>query len=348
MDIKVYIPTHNTSLSQPPSPFSHPNRFETTTNNNNEDIYIAKHTDVKTHAFIQLFVDRERALWNFFKPIFSSNQNARIQETLMLVLLRNLKPTLKISHLTASINKVEDVCENDHVDDTTDQSLPLPWTECNFNAKLIESRNHRRKLLLFIYIIPPLSPFISRKYAMQPERTFSSSLVRLENLQIQLQSMNGYIATLGGGYFLCHYLGTAVCLARYQRRIALQLNDVELAMKCTINEAYNYIYAGNIRKALSLIEETKELAKTRIQNRSTFTKDDEEKDVIVSMCNAAKWFAKQVRNEMKRSRKRQRNGGNDIIVDDTTDEKHISTTHDDLQRIRVVHIKSISNSAKMF
>ena len=39
------------------------------------------------------------------------------------------------------------------------------------------------------------------------------------------------------------------------------MNDDELAMKCTINEAYNYMYTGKIKKAICLIGETKKWQK---------------------------------------------------------------------------------------
>ena len=187
---------------------------------------------------------------------------------------------------------------------------------------------------------------------MQPERIFTSSLVKLENMQIQLQSMNAYIATLGGGYFLCHYLSTAVSLARYQRQIALRLNDVNLAMKCTINEAYNYIHAGKIKKALMLIQKTEAMAKSRRNSLLScgIGRDTKEEDVIISMCQAATWFAGCVRDGMKSTNQDNNSPPQKKSIEGpmTNDLKRtLSATHDDFQRIRVVRVRTASKDMKI-
>ena len=175
--------------------------------------------------------------------------------------------------------------------------------------------------LIILYILPPSAfTFTLKSYKpnMEPERIFTSSLVQLENLQIRLQSLNAYIATLGGGYFLCHYLHSAVSLARYQRQIAYQLNDTILVMKCTINEAYNYIHAGLIDNALLLIRKTEDMAIVKKRNRCGSNIGDEEgdEDLIISMCHAARWFAGRVRDGMESTNQEEekhnnRDGNND-------------------------------------
>jgi len=207
----------------------------------------------------------------------------------------------------------------------------------------------------------------SCNYSLRPERIFTSALVKLENLQIKLQSLNAYIATLGGGYFLCHYLSTAICLARYQRFIALQLNDVPLALKCTINEAYNYIHAGRKQMAFLLIRGIESHIQNIRKDQYTQSNDvdmkrfekendrdigiledadeedvevkkheyDEEEDdeyddeytVIMGMCKAAKWFALRMKN------------GTSIKT--VHHHKRSSTTIDDFQRIRIVKDKKL-------
>jgi len=57
---------------------------------------------------------------------------------------------------------------------------------------------------------------------------------------------------------------------------------VQSAMKCTINEAYNYIYAGKIDIAKAFIQVTEREAETRGD------------DLIVGMCQSATWFATKV------------------------------------------------------
>ena len=89
---------------------------------------------------------------------------------------------------------------------------------------------------------------------------------------------------MGGGYFLCRYLSTAVACARYQRRVALAMGDIVLADKCTINEAYNYIHFGHILYALKLLRHV-------LQNN----KDS----ITISMCKSAILFAKRVYKAQK-------------------------------------------------
>lgn len=335
MDIKVFIPTHSSSLNQPPQ------NILCTTCRKNEN-------DDKADYQLQLFVHRERAMWNFFQPILQWNENESVSKALILVLLRNFNIPYQQLY---KVMMADDCCSknNDHIGgDCNDLPFNL-WAECTFYFKSDKFGRGAKNTSISLAIIPPMTPFVTNKYALQPERIFSSSLVRLENLQIQLQSLNAYIATLGGGYFLCHYLSTAVCLARYQRQIAIQLNDIELAMKCTINEAYNYIHAGKIKKALKLIEDTKEWAKSRIKKRSTLLKVDEEKDIIISMCNAARWFAEQVQNEMDssmNSQDEQQNGKYQSMFSNQK-ESLVSTTHDDFQRIRVVRVRQVSHNIKI-
>jgi hypothetical protein len=132
----------------------------------------------------------------------------------------------------------------------------------------------------------------TRPCNLYPERLWTRSLVQLENTQIRLQTLNAYIATLGGGYFLCHYLSTAVQLARSQRQVALALGDETLAFKCTLNEAYNFIYSGHVSVALGLIRQVKVQAKkTMLLGRQEKNKD---RCLILAMCKSARWVAKKV------------------------------------------------------
>ncbi len=134
---------------------------------------------------------------------------------------------------------------------------------------------------LFVFILPPHP---SPNDFLYKERLFASRLCRLENFQIRLQTLNAYIATLGGGYFLCRYLSTAVACARYQRQVALAMGDIILAAKCTINEAYNYIHFGHIPYALKLL-----------RNVLQHNKDP----ITTSMCQSAILFAKRVYKAQK-------------------------------------------------
>lgn len=405
MRVKVFIPKHSSSLNHPPKI-----RFSDGIDTNEG---AAVH-NVNTHEglnykTLQIFVHRERAMWNIFEPLFGRNEIRRgitttrntssnilssyhrekTESCLAIILemsrLSFLKPCNSSSFCKFDIcyddNDIDNKDKNEDGNiDATNRQEDNYWDETTFytrtklnnrkrnNSRTESSRlknnennnqNQNKNSFLVIYILPPTS-FSINVPNMQPERIFTSSLVRLENLQIKLQSMNAYIATLGGGYFLCHYLSTAVSLARYQRQIALRLNDVNLAMKCTINEAYNYIHAGMIHKALLLIQEVQVMAQGRKNSRMNcgIGRDTQDEDVILSMCNAAKWFAGCVRDNMRLSNKEnerskvQNNSKNGSMVNQLKENNgsqstFLSATHDDFQRIRVVRVKNVSKNMKI-
>ena len=153
-----------------------------------------------------------------------------------------------------------------------------------------------------ILILPPQVTSI--------ERTFAGLLLCYEHLWLTLQSLSAWIATLGGGYFLCRHLGTAVVLARKQRSLALWMGDYETADRCTLNEAFNYIHAGMFRIARRMINAVRE---TTTRRNDTLT---------LRMVMAATLFLSRVKRAHKFAREK----------DDTID---------DYQRIRITHDRSI-------
>ena len=174
----------------------------------------------------------------------------------------------------------------------------------------MNSNGTKASVQVLIFILPPCDPSESfteqirniNTNTLRPEQIFTSALVQQENLNIKLQTLNAFVATMGGGFFLCRFLSTAVKLAQYQRRIALALDDIQLAMKCTVNEAYNYIHAGKIDHAERLIEGVKKDASSR--------KDK----LILGMCDAALWFGSKVRSTQLKERVL--SGGKQATVDD--------------------------------
>lgn len=154
---------------------------------------------------------------------------------------------------------------------------------------------------LFLIVLPPCPGGAS----LRPERLWSSRLVVLENRLSVLRSLNAFISTLGGGYFLCRYLATAVRLARWQRVVALQLGDLDLAARCTVNEAYNYIHSGRVGCALRIVAAVRKEALVRGDG------------LTVSMCGSARSFALRVRRANLGEGARQ-------------------STRDEMQRIRIV------------
>ena len=135
-------------------------------------------------------------------------------------------------------------------------------------------------------------------------RYWNERLVSNENLFVQLCTINAYIATLGGGYFLCRYLPVAVCLARWQRRVAVALDDRHLAYRCDINQAYSYIHAGHFDQAHKLIAGALEAAK----------KDEDA--LLIQVSRSAKLFCRRVRRVARKQ------NGLSSVIDSRTDELH--------------------------
>ena len=131
---------------------------------------------------------------------------------------------------------------------------------------------------------------------------------------ILYQSLAALCSTLGGGHFFCRHLNTAVALAQQQRKIAILMGDYNMAYKCTINEAYSYVYAGKFALALFTIDSIPLLNK-----RLDIHPLD---PVIVNMCQSARLFCKRVRKASKKL--------------ETSKTKKEALTKDDYQRIRVV------------
>ncbi len=351
MSIKVLVPTHSSALDSLSLPL-----FSKIGNKSEDE---KESIDCKSQI-IQIHVHKERAMWNLFAPIFSSN-NEKCAVSFLQVIVEELRSISLLKCKLLEYGRYQISHDAEECDDKTHvmtESTFCIRTKINKKKRkrvALDKKENNHAVSLLIYIIPPMSiPSLYYYPSMRPERIFTSSLVKLENLQIKLQSLNAYIATLGGGYFLCHFLSTAVCLARYQRRIALQLNDVNLAMKCTIHEAYNYIHAGMIQKALLLIRKTEKEARIRKSNRMrcSMNGDGGDEEVILSMCKAAKWFAGCVRdgmNNLMSDKNQILPVGNRTSVTNDLKGKYqeVSATHDDFQRIRVVHVRTITHGKKI-
>jgi hypothetical protein len=202
---------------------------------------------------------------------------------------------------------------------------------------------------LSVIILPPNPLYkgitYSRIPSTSPASLFSGRLIYNENTLIRLTSLSAYISTMGGGFFLCRYLSTAVSMARQQCRIALLRGDEEMAFKCRINEGYCYIHAGKLNRGKKiikcvLIDVTKRQKQTtgidwevslehHDESELAHTSDRElsELTVIRNMCTSALRFA----NLIKQQRLEEA-----AAARDETQNKKLSATHDDFQRIRVV------------
>eukprot|EP00979_Chaetoceros_neogracilis_P014674 scaffold4826_cov274-Chaetoceros_neogracile.AAC.3 len=343
MNVTVFIPTHCSallSLSQH-AQSHHENyntkalaQFQQTFENDDEpaDEDAAVHDDVHV-LYIQCHLDR--IVWNFFQPLLGCEGNTESAIHAIQILLWTFRSSIRRIRRRRSISShgvhiVNETSHNDKAGALIEESEHcITWTQsfCNFltcagNEADRRTRQGSSSINITVILLPPYryptayhpNPRHSNLYT---EHLFASALVQQENLNIRLQTLNAFVATMGGGYFLCRFLSTAVRLAQYQRQIAIALDDVQLAMKCNINEAYNYIYAGKIDIAKAFIQVTEREAETRGD------------DLIVGMCQSATWFATKVEETALK----------EMELDDGR-----QATNDDFLRIRIQRNRSILES----
>ena len=172
------------------------------------------------------------------------------------------------------------------------------------NISTEQAEQQQQKLILWIQ--PPICTYYNS--------FFTCTMIAYEHRMILYQSLAAWFSTLGGGHFFCRHLATAVRLAKWQRHVALLMGDYSMAYKCTINEAYSYIYAGMFRKALKTLDMVAILNK-RVDIHPLDS-------VIVNMCHSARLFCKRVRNASLK------------LEGNRTEQE--AKTSDDYQRIRVV------------
>lgn len=154
-----------------------------------------------------------------------------------------------------------------------------------------------------VRILPPQST--SLQYA------FEGRMIRSEHIWLSMHTLSAWIATLGGGYFLCRHLSTAVFLAKQQRAVALWMGDYDTADRCTLNEAFNYIHSGSFVRAHKMILAVQKSASKR------------QDALTLRMVTAASLFLQRVKRASKRMER--------ATKDDTVD---------DFQRIRLFRDRS--------
>ncbi|CAB9521222.1 expressed unknown protein [Seminavis robusta] len=177
----------------------------------------------------------------------------------------------------------------------------------SLESSTTSTSNHQQRRLLLIWIQPPSTTYY--------QTNFSKTLITWEHTMILYQSLAAWISTLGGGFFFCRYLGTAVRLAKQQRQIALLMGDHTMAYKCTINEAYSYIYAGHFAKALQTIDFV-DVLHSRVDTQKQLD------TTIQNMCQSARLFCMRVRKASKKLK--------------TSRTQQPARNIDDFQRIRVI------------
>ena len=87
-------------------------------------------------------------------------------------------------------------------------------------------------------------------------------------------------------HILCRYLTTAVRLARLGRSVDQALANFDLVVRCSLNEACNYLHAGRIRVDLRML---------RFERAKAGNRGDA---LMVIMCRSAESFARRVGRAM--------------------------------------------------
>jgi hypothetical protein len=203
---------------------------------------------------------------------------------------RNRQLLLSVSDKKNNNNN-NNINNNDDDDDKTKPSPPSPLSTSS----------------ILICLQPPLlTPSVESDM-------FSSIVIQVEHSLLRLQTLSAWMATLGGGYFFCRRLSIALYLARHQRRVALHIGNQPMARQCRINEAYNLLYAGHFKPALSVLQ----------QLEAELPSDD---TVTRNQCQAARVLAKRLKQVAKQG----------LLQRYHPTEKGTRHAIDDYQRIRIV------------
>ena len=245
-------------------------------------------------------------VWRGLRPCLlqSTKKTAKMSLWAMFELL-GLPILLPMRELdTTSLNKDQKEGDEAWRENALKRRLRLSVNPETDRTNKKQKVSQRQQLL--IWIQPPPSTYFNT--------FFTCTMVAWEHQMIMYQSLAAWFSTLGGGHFFCRHLSTAVGLARLQRRVALLMGDYNMAYKCTINEAYSYIYAGMFEMALKTIDSVGPLN----QQVDIHPLDS----VIVNMCKSARLFCKRVRNASKK------------LASSKTQQE--AMTFDDYQRIRVI------------
>jgi hypothetical protein len=279
-----------------------------------------------------LQVHRSRVLWRGLHPCLFS-KNTKTSRALLQIILQQFSQVVELKHTNGSVsrNKAVDTTRNlksnegkeEGGDDSSEDQLqsPRPFRRRRLRLAFDTDKNISsdikntvaRKIVLWIQ--PPLETHI--------EPYFSGLLIKYEHEFMQAQSLAAYFATLGGGFFLCRHLQTALTLARQQQRMAVFLGDTGMYYRCLINQAYNYIYAGHFKVANTLIKQVRAAA--------TATTSRKRDDVLIQMCASARLFSKRVRKARQTPVTKEQ-------------QQQSLMTNDDLYRIRMVQDQSLPST----
>lgn len=231
MNVSIVLPAHCSSLADLSHDIMRGRRKEAVASD-----WIPETTEVKgddktakQYDVVMVHCLDPAVAWRGLHPLFFQSPRFILKRALVILLRKAFGPVGESSvlHGLATLAKATDGIDNCSWYRRDVHGVKVSTTRgCPTEARRV-----------FVMVLPPstIQP------GMHPERIFTSALVRWENLYIQMQTLSAYFATLGGGYFLCRYLSTAVRLAQRQRYICMAMGDNEAVDRCTINEAYNYV-----------------------------------------------------------------------------------------------------------
>ena len=243
--------------------------------------------------------------WRGLVPLLLESPPSICRRLLKILLATTPLDSIEPSSASSSVR-------NDH-DQTATASDTNPSEQPNFFQRWIRLENAPR---LTILLQPPTICHL--------DATFASIVLRTEHVLLRLQTMTAWLSTLGGGYFFCRRLHYSLQLARQQRLLALQIGNIAMARQCSVNEAYNLIYAGKFQAAkrvLQQLEDSIHKAKT-----TTGSGGGDNGDLItLRQCQAARLLARRLKKVAERG-----------LRGYHTYEKGEMHAIDDFQRIRIV------------
>ena len=246
--------------------------------------------------------------WRGLVPLLLESPPSICRNLLKILLASTPLDSIEPSSSSSSV-------KSDH-DQTTTASDTNQSEQPNFFQRCIRLENAPR---LTILLQPPT--------ICHPDAIFASIVLRTEHVLLRLQTMTAWLSTLGGGYFFCRRLQFSLQLARQQRLLALQIGNIAMARQCSVNEAYNLIYAGKFQAAkrvLQQLEDSIHVAKTT-SNGGGGGGGDNGDMITLRQCQAARLLARRLKKVAERG-----------LRGYHTYEKGEKHAIDDFQRIRIV------------
>jgi hypothetical protein len=304
---------------------------------NEELLSYNKASDSSPTIFLALKVHRSRVLWRALEPWLFQSKRRTTRYALSCILHSvhwRALPTTQQQHDSEQVGS-----DNVLFSETNEIStfirrrqlrVGVGCTSATASTKAPQTKCAR----VVLWIEPAMETPL--------EDAFMGRLIAWEHKLIRATSMSGFLATLGGGFFMCHHFRTAIFLAQEQQRMALLLNDHGMHARCMLNTAYNFVYAGHFRFANKLIR--------RVWEKAKVLKPPD--PVLVSMCYSARLFSKRMMQASKRDsdgiiKKGQTPGvatvGTKNGILDESKAVVLSKTIDDFSRIRIVKDQSMED-----